>query len=346
VKEPRSASDSPRIRIIQGKDSVAIEQHRPSVLSSLTGLPVDRALKLIPNLLPICGVAQSVAASRAVEAARGEAPDEDREAGRELKLWREQALSAAWRLAVDWPDLLGKPRALVWLKALRHSASNTECASVLESALPGLDAVWSVDDLARWADSEDNHAAGILREGLDHARPVPQSGQRLAGTSLADTARASLGRNEFDALSPAEEAVEVGPLAMARDALVDRHADQLAATTAGRLQALVLDTRQIIRSLRDEDKTPAEKHQAWQECAGTGTGRATTARGPVFHRVELDERDRVLQWRAVAPTDWHFAPRGPVARVLRDGGADKAARLAIAGFDPCAPWTLEPGVET
>jgi hypothetical protein len=323
-----------------------IEQHRPSVLSSLTGLPVEQALGVIPNLLPICGLAQSLAASRAVEAARGEAPDEDRETERERKLWREQALSAAWRLAVDWPDLLDRPRALVWLKALRHSASNTECASVLESALPGLDAVWSVDDLGRWADSEDNHAAGILRAGMDHARTVPEPGKRLAGAALADTARAALGRNDFNALSPAEGAVEVGPLAMGRDPLVDRHAVELAATTAGRLQALVLDTRQIIRSLRDETGAPAEKDQAWQERPGTGTGRATTARGPVFHRVELDEHDRVLQWRAVAPTDWHFAPAGPVARVLGESGGDKAARLAVAGFDPCAPWTLEPDAET
>jgi coenzyme F420-reducing hydrogenase alpha subunit len=346
VNEPGPASESPRIRIIQGKDSVAIEQHRPSVLSSLAGLPVDRALGLIPNLLPICGLAQSVAASRAVAAARGEAPDDAREANREHRLWREQALSAAWRLAVDWPDLLGKPRAMVWLKALRHSASNTDCADVLESALPGLDAVWSVDDLARWADSEDNHAAGIVRESLEHARPVRTAGKRLTGAALADTARASLESEHFNPLSPNQEAVEVGPLAMERDPLIARHADQLTATTAGRLQALVLDTRQIIRSLRDETETPVEKDQVWQECAGTGTGRATTARGPVFHRVELDGRDRVLQWRAVAPTDWHFASTGPVARVLGESAADQAARLAIAGFDPCAPWTLEQGVET
>jgi coenzyme F420-reducing hydrogenase alpha subunit len=316
------------------------------VLSSLAGLPVDRALSLIPNLLPICGLAQSVAGSRAVEAACGEAPDDAVEADREHRLWREQALSAAWRLAVDWPDLLGKPRALVWLKALRHSENNADCADVLESALPGLEAVWSVDDLARWANSEDNHAAGIVLASLEHARPVHTTGKRLAGDALANTARASLGIDDFDALSPGGEAVEVGPLAMERDPLIARHADQLAATTAGRLQALVLDTRQIIRSLRDENNPAVEKNQAWQENAGAGTGRAITARGPVFHRVELDERNRVLQWRAVAPTDWHFAPAGPVARVLGESTADQAARLAIAGFDPCAPWTLEQGVET
>ena len=86
-------------------------------------------------------------------------------------------MSAGWRLAVDWPDLLGRPRALVWLKALRHSASNAECASVLTSALPGLDAVWSADDLARWAEQEDNHAAAIIRDGLDHDHPVSAVGK-------------------------------------------------------------------------------------------------------------------------------------------------------------------------
>ena len=345
MTEAVPGSDSPRIRIIQGQDSVAIEQRRPTVLSSLAGLPVDRALAMVPNLLPVCGVAQSVAAFRAVEAARGDAPGQRREAEREEALWREQALSAGWRLAVDWPDLLGRPRALVWLKALRHSASNAECASVLTSALPGLDAVWSADDLARWAEQEDNHAAAIIRDGLDHDHPVSAVGKRLAGQELVDAARTSLGREQFDALCPGDEAVEVGPLAMGRDPLVDRHTDQLARTMAGRLQALVLDTRQIIRALQEEADEPGEETQAWHEGTRVGTGRATTARGPVFHRVTLDQDDRVLQWRAVAPTDWHFAPQGPVARTLQGRSASHSAQLAIAGFDPCAPWTLERDAE-
>jgi Ni,Fe-hydrogenase I large subunit len=128
---------------------------------------------------------------------------------------------------------------------------------------------------------------------------------------------------------------------MARDPLIARHAGEFAATLAGRLQALVVDLRQIVSALRENGTASAQDVHAWRESANTGTGRATTARGPVFHQVTLDPRDKVLQWRAVAPTDWHFAPRGPVARALGPGVVNTAARLAIAGFDPCAPWTLE-----
>ena len=108
----------------------------------------------------------------------------------------------------------------------------------------------------------------------------------------------------------------------------------------------MLDTRQIIKGLEGESEHRTDQDvQAWQESSRIGTGRATTARGPVFHRVSLDEKDRVVQWRAVAPTDWHFAPSGPVAKTLGEVAAEKSARLAIAGFDPCAPWTLEPKKE-
>jgi hypothetical protein len=341
MSDPGPASASPRIRIVQGKDNVAIRQHRPSVLDSLTGLTVDHALALVPKLLPICGTAQTVAASRALEAARGESPSDAREAGREKKLWWEQAMSAGWRLAVDWPDLLGRPRALTWLKVLRHSANAQECASVLASALPGLDSVWSTDDLARWAQVEDNHAAHIIRAGLEHNYTVGRAGKRLAGKALAEAARESLGAEDFDPLHPTAESIEVGPLAMGRDPLIEGHAGDLAATMAGRLQALVLDTRQIIKGLQDKPDATDNKQRAWQESARTGTGQATTARGPVFHQVSLDAQDRVIDWRAVAPTDWHFAPGGPAARALGANSADRGARLAIAGFDPCAPWTLE-----
>ncbi len=340
MNKPPPDSGSPEIRIVQGRDGVVIEQNRPKVLSSLTGLPVAQALEMVPRLLPICGTAQAVAASRAVEAARGEPPDRAREVERDQRLWREQAMSAGWRLAVDWPDLLDEPRALVWLRVLRNSGDNTSCASVLRSALPEIDAVWSLDDLAAWSESARNHTAAMLRLARDGEQPLPASGQRLAGEELATAARSALAEECFDPQDPHEQAVEVGPLAMGRDRLVAANGDRLAATTAGRLQAQVLDTRHIIQQLQDPDPQPAIEVRSWSEGPRTGSGRAETARGPVFHRVSLDQTDRVSDWRALAPTDWHFAPKGPVALALGGGLATASARLAVAGFDPCAPWTL------
>ena len=71
-----------------------------------------------------------------------------------------------------------------------------------------------------------------------------------------------------------------------------------------------------------------------------GTGCAVTARGPVFHRVDLAGDGSVARWRALAPTDWHFAPRGPLAALLGPGYSDRDIDLLVAGFDPCVPWEL------
>ena len=47
------------------------------------------------------------------------------------------------------------------------------------------------------------------------------------------------------------------------------------------------------------------------------------------------------EWRALAPTDWHFAPGGPAEGALANSPSEAGARLAVASFDPCAPWTLQ-----
>ena len=57
--------------------------------------------------------------------------------------------------------------------------------------------------------------------------------------------------------------------------------------------------------------------------------------------MALEGGERVLDWRSLVPTDWHFAPGGPVSAVL-SGCRDRfQGRLLIAGFDPCVPCTLD-----
>ena len=61
---------------VQGAE-VRIRQQRPPILTALKGQAPERALALVPRLLPICGIAQSIAGERALAAARGEVPDPD-----------------------------------------------------------------------------------------------------------------------------------------------------------------------------------------------------------------------------------------------------------------------------
>jgi hypothetical protein len=342
--------DVPFITIHAGPDGIRIDQRRPQVTSLLTGMSAATALARISSLLPICGGAQTLAARRAIEAARNDPPGREAETQREASLWREQAHAAAWRLAIDWPDLLGEPRDLAGMRQILNAGGGADVARALERYLPGLGEVAEPEGLLDWAARTDCPAARLLRQALAQSEVRDDDGgdtHRMSGDALVERARAVFDAPTFDALAPGDEAVEVGPAAMARDPLIPA-LDAVPGMTAvaRRLFAQVLDTHIIASRLRAPLQEAAGQPQRWTLADGKGMGRAQTARGPVFHRVSLDPHDgeTVTDWRVLAPTDWHFSPRGPLARSAGEGPQEEPwLRLLIAGFDPCAPWTIMTG---
>jgi len=334
----------PRIDIHLGLEGVDIRQQRPAIARALVGLPVEAALARIPTLLPICGTAQAVAAARAVEAARGEEESREQFSLRENSLWREQALAAAWRLSVDWPDLLGEARRMELLKRVYRAAGDSECCAALGQMIEGLDPIDDIDGLQGWVRDSDNLAARVIRlaQGsgpIDSAEPIPAPSRDSA--ALRAIASEALAWEPFDPLDPAGSPQEVGPLAMGRDPLARELKTSVGSTVVSRLLGQLLDARVISgagKSARDPGHTPAG---AWTVPAGGGVGCAVTARGPVFHRVVLTG-DTVADWRVLAPTDWHFSPRGPVASRLTAMAGQTRERVAIlvTSYDPCAPWAL------
>ena len=75
-----------------------------------------------------------------------------------------------------------------------------------------------------------------------------------------------------------------------------------------------------------------------------GIGRASAARGQLFHRVFL-EGERVSVYQILAPTEWNFHPRGVVAVSLATlkgdkGEMERQARLLINAIDPCVSYEL------
>lgn len=341
---------SPRIDIHLGGGGVEIRQQRPAIARALLGLPVEAALTRIPTLLPICGAAQAVAAASAVSAARGQAPDEELQRHRDRDLWREQALASAWRLTVDWPALLGEARRMEALKQVYQAAGERECSATLGQLVPGLDALDSLADLQQWLRDSDSLAARVIRlarenEDIDSAPQPPAT--LLDTASWYRVACAALACEPFDALDPAGSPLEVGPLAMARDTLAGELRATMGSTVVSRLLAQLLDMRAIFRAL--DGRTASLNGPAWIQAsarslpANGGVGCAVTARGPVFHRVVLGPTaDIVVDWRVLAPTDWHFGPRGPVAGKLAKLPAPTQQRVAllVASYDPCAPWAL------
>ncbi|MEJ2533380.1 MAG: hypothetical protein P8Y92_16460 [Halioglobus sp.] len=346
--------DVPSITIHVGPDGIRIDQRRPQVTSLLTGMSAATALARISSLLPICGGAQTLAARRAIEAARNDPPGREAETQREASLWREQAHAAAWRLAIDWPDLLGESRDLTGMRQILNAGSGVDVARALARYLPGLGEVADPEGLLDWAARTDCSAARLLRQAMaqsearaDHGGDDGGDTHRMSGDALSERARAVFDAPTFDARAPGDEAVEVGPAAMARDPLIPA-LDAVPGMTAvaRRLFAQVLDTHIIASRLLAPLQEAAGQPQRWTLADGKGMGRAQTARGPVFHRVSLDPHDgeTVTDWRVLAPTDWHFSPRGPLARSAGEGPQEESwLRLLIAGFDPCAPWTIMTG---
>lgn len=332
---------NPNIIIDPGPEGPSIAQRRPAVVGALTGKPVNEALQQVPALLPVCGAAQLVAARRAIEGAWEHEESPEEAARRDGRLWREQALAAAWRLTVDWPDLLGEPRRLDRLKRLRGTRDATELAAGLRGLINGFDHVQSVDEALDAARTDESLTARVVRAALKHEDATAPTPIRLVrGESLAMAALGAFSLEPFDSCHPwAEGPVEVGPLAMGRDPLIEELLARLGPTPAARLIATLLDTRAIAAGLEGSGATKAPR-RSWTLDPGCGLGVAVTARGPVFHRVSLDERDSVVigDWRVLAPTDWHFSPDGPVAATHQRN--PEALRFVVASFDPCAPWRV------
>ncbi len=338
----------PGIRITTTTAGIEISQQRPPVATLLRGLSVADALEQIPTLLPICGKAQSMAALRAVEAARGHIEDSAEHAQRESRLWQEQAIATAWRLAIDWPKLLDQPQDLDGLRAVQRADTSAGRASALEQYIPEFDAVHDTDDLLDWTAGAPCQAAGVIRRAavLDKQESPVVSGAPVAGERLSDLARDALGAEPFDALEPGIGAIEVGPLAMCRDPLISALKDRPdIGVLRRRLLAQLLDTRLIADRLSANTGDDREAPCTWPLQTRVGLGRAMTARGPVFHRVSLAADDETVRdWRVIAPTDWHFSTRGPVACAA--AGTRHSAdwlRFLVAGFDPCAPWEVVTG---
>ena len=326
--------NAPHISIDVSAAGVSVRQQRPNVAPLLKGLPVDEALLQIPILLPICGQAQAIAARRALCAAQ-QKQDAHIEA-HALALCREQALAAAWRLAIDWPALIEHERRLDLLKQVQDTDEPKALAQHLLAFVPGLQAVDSQDALRDWIASADCTAAEVIRHAQRCERGMHTPERRcIKDEALVDLARRCLMHRAFDPLTVEHDGVDVGPLALQRNALLKALE---AAPLSQRLLAQLLDTLSIATQLLE---TPTPAPSSWALPENMGIGQAMTARGPVFHRIALQDGDTVQDWRVVAPTDWHFSPSGPFLREAQACTNREQLSLLAAGFDPCAPWTVE-----
>jgi hypothetical protein len=308
-----------RLARTDGKISaVSVASERPAVAQALRGRAADAAVRMVPLLFALCGKAQGRAAELALAAARGQACAPHLDATIEAEAMREHL----WRWLLDLPPLLGESALKV-----EFVAAASQIASGQRTGLDALLRDPRMENLCRrLADMEDvADAAPRCLPSLDAQASLALWPQFNAGFC-----------REPEWLG---QAAETGALARRR----------------GRpgISEKAFAARWLVR---------LEELQNWsQGKAGvgaggtasavpvaTGRGRALveTARGLLMHEIALDG-ERIADYFIVAPTEWNFHPRGPLAGWLmgRDAvdrqAVEAFAARAVAALDPCVRWELE-----
>lgn len=120
-------------------------------------------------------------------------------------------------------------------------------------------------------------------------------------------------------------------------------------TLLKRQQAKVSEIIRLMRWLEDGqgDGETFEIGSIENYALGVGRGAAAVecARGRLYHAVALDHAGQIAHCEFLAPTEWNFHPRGPVARALTGASVsvhDREAIEALVGaFDACVGVRLE-----
>ena len=76
---------------------------------------------------------------------------------------------------------------------------------------------------------------------------------------------------------------------------------------------------------------------------GAAIGWCEMARGLLLHWVRLDNDQRVMDYRVLAPTEWNFHPQGALAHALTDLHDHAAASTHVlnAAYDPCVSCSID-----
>jgi hypothetical protein len=277
-----------------------------------------------------------VAAQTAVDAARGiEASAEQhnrRTAALLAERMAEQLRGAVTALhLLDRPSVPNATRRLIRAAALFAPAADTDRTDLLYA----INEIEAALDQIRIAD---------LPPAGSTARFASSGTLALtAGDDLNVIARLVEGGTRYAAAPDLDGAIpETG--AWARSHPTAAH-DTAAARVCARLDELAAMPR-ALRELVTGDDLPRSDATlvGYRLGENLGAAAAETARGRLYHLVELDRTDRVVRFDCLAPTEWNFHPRGPLARMLRGAtlaadGHDAVDQL-IAAFDPCVGTKL------
>ncbi len=357
---PTAAADSERVQI---------RSSRPLQASRLLdGKTPEQALELIRLLFTLCGEAQSQAAEEALAQASGRPLTPRQRQRRDLLTMMETAREHLLRLFLDGPRLFDLDHdnrslqaILPLLEQLRQSRSDDDIRDIVaelerqlaERVFAGPPAAWlettDIDRLEHWMRQSDSLPARCLHR-------------------LCDRGWSSQGHQSLTAMPPLDPQLLMqrlqNPEFVGRPDWLGRHYET-SCLTRQRYHPLILEllrefgtgllTRHAARLIelaslpgrmreRLQQRTAREPARPLPE--GQGLAQVEAARGRLIHAVEL-RRGRIERYRILAPTEWNFHPRGPVARSLSrirahsPGDWRRLAELIIQAIDPCVGYRLE-----
>jgi hypothetical protein len=301
-----------------GVSEARVSSERPAVARSLQDRAADEAVRLVPLLFALCGKAQGRAAELALAAARGKECLAHLDPAIEQEVMREHL----WRWLLDLPPLLGeiamREEFVAAIGALANSNRNQLAALLAGPRIAALcshlamldDAACPPPRLLPVLDAKDSLACWPRLDAAFCQQPHWQGMAAETGAFARQQGREGVAGAAF--------AVRwLARLQELRD-WVDGGAQAGAGGTASAVQV----------------------------AAGCGRALVETARGLLMHEIVLDG-DRIAGYSIVAPTEWNFHPRGPLAGWLtgRDASDREALRnfaaRGVAALDPCVRWDLQ-----
>jgi hypothetical protein len=281
---------------------ITVRVERPTAAALLRGRRADEAVRMLPLLYAICGVAQGAAAGLALAAARGESQEAAPDPGVLAEARREHL----WRLLLDWPEMLGFERQETLFVAGRKKLPEAGFEH------------WAAEALTA-------HCVRIT-QALSAGTAAAEIGPMLPPLTAAQTISLWPRLDAAFAAAPEHKGVPATTGALARH-------PELA--QIGGLAARVMARAADLTAPAGLGRTSAA-----QVSAGVGRAAVETARGLLLHEITLDG-DVVADYTIVAPTEWNFHPSGALKFVLEGTAAPDAAaidafvRRAVLAFDPC-----------
>ena len=318
--------------------NVDIDSTRPQGVTKIfAGRSPEQTVLFLGMIFSLCSTAQTIASLTACERALGLKPSEAECAARDLLREAEMLTQTLMRIGMDWPKALGLPPAVNAVKSALSAQSE------LQHALFG------PNDWKRLGGSgftPDMKALPDILDGLEQviARDLYEDG--LVDRILAKLD--ALDINGFGALGP-EQTPEVGALTRHWDAPdVKAVRDEYGAGLRARFVSRLVDVKDLPKSQRAllEKLGACDPDRNGAKDAGVGAAEVETARGPLVHKVEIED-GRVKTYDVSAPTDVNFEPGGAVelglvgADVLDRAALDQAANLHVLAVDPCVLCEVE-----